>query len=103
MPRPQRGSATGRVKVIRRNLKYPRDWPDTPAREKGVDVALAVDFVRMSMLKECDIAILFSVDADQLTDPSTSPRPGQRRSPRLYGRARTEQRGWARLRWRAAG
>ncbi len=53
-----------RVKVIRRNLKYPRDWPDTPAREKGVDVALAVDFVRMSMLKECDVAIVFSVDAD---------------------------------------
>ena len=32
--------------VVRpRTLRYPRDWPARPAEEKGVDVALAVDFV----------------------------------------------------------
>jgi len=40
---------SGLVTVIRRPLRYPSDWPDTPAAEKGIDVALAVDLARMAM------------------------------------------------------
>jgi hypothetical protein len=35
----------GLVIVIARDLRYPPDWPTWPAQEKGIDVALAVDFV----------------------------------------------------------
>lgn len=54
------------VTVVRRPLRYPHDWPDTPAREKGVDVALAIDFVRLSLAREHDVAILVSRDTDLL-------------------------------------
>ena len=33
--------------VIARDLRYPNDWPRRAAQEKGIDVALAVDFVVM--------------------------------------------------------
>ena len=33
--------------VITRSLRYPRGWPTVPAQEKGIDVALAVDFVKL--------------------------------------------------------
>ena len=36
------------VTVIARDLRYPPDWPRRSAQEKGIDVALAVDFVRRS-------------------------------------------------------
>jgi uncharacterized LabA/DUF88 family protein len=52
------------VTVVRRPLRYPYDWPATPATEKGIDVALAVDMVRMAAAKEYDAAILFSSDTD---------------------------------------
>jgi len=52
------------VTVIRRPLKYPRDWPAAPATEKGIDVAIAIDLVRMAMTKDYDVAILFSADTD---------------------------------------
>lgn len=55
-----------RVTVIRRNLQYPPDWPDSKANEKGIDVAIAVDMVRMGMTGEMDVAILFSSDKDLL-------------------------------------
>lgn len=58
-------SATG-VTVISRPLRYPADWPSTPAQEKGVDVALAIDYVRLAMLEEYDVGILFSLDTDLL-------------------------------------
>lgn len=54
------------VEVIRRNLAYPQNWPTTPAQEKGIDVAIAVDIVRMFMAREMDAAILFSSDKDLL-------------------------------------
>lgn len=56
----------GRVTVIRRNLQYPPGWPTAPAVEKGIDVAIAVDVVRMSIQGELDTAILFSSDKDLL-------------------------------------
>lgn len=38
-----------RVIMHRRSLRYPRDWPDKPSREKGVDVMLAIDLVRCAL------------------------------------------------------
>lgn len=55
------------VTVHRRNLAYPDDWPDTPASEKGIDVAIAVDMMRLAMTPGyMDAAILFSSDTDLL-------------------------------------
>jgi uncharacterized LabA/DUF88 family protein len=50
--------------VITHPLRYPRDWPNEKAQEKGVDVALAVDFVIMAVNKEYDIGIIASTDTD---------------------------------------
>lgn len=54
------------VTVIRRPLRYPLDWPTTPAAEKGIDVALAVDLVRLAMTNAYDAAIVVSSDTDLL-------------------------------------
>lgn len=54
------------VQVIRRNLRYPKDYPDTPPVEKGIDVALAVDAVWLSMTGATDVAVIFSHDKDLL-------------------------------------
>jgi hypothetical protein len=45
-------------------LQYPRDWPQHKEQEKGVDVALAVDFVINAARKNFDIGILVSTDTD---------------------------------------
>ena len=50
--------------VMSRDLRYPPDWPRRPAQEKGIDVALAVDFVMLIARRECDVGILFSSDTD---------------------------------------
>lgn len=52
------------VTVIRRPLRYPPDWPVTPAAEKGIDVAIAIDLVRLAMIDAYDAAILVSSDTD---------------------------------------
>lgn len=52
--------------VIRRNLQYPPRWPDVPASEKGIDVALAVDLVHFAIAGQIDAAIVFSSDKDIL-------------------------------------
>ncbi|KIP93409.1 hypothetical protein RU09_05995 [Microbacterium sp. MEJ108Y] len=49
-----------------RTLRYPHDWPDSPSREKGVDVMLAVTLVRASIEKWADVLILASRDTDLL-------------------------------------
>ncbi|WP_229123178.1 NYN domain-containing protein [Enemella evansiae] len=54
------------VTVVRRNLVYPSDWPDQPANEKGIDVALAVDAVRLAIQHKTDVVIIFSHDKDLL-------------------------------------
>lgn len=54
----------GLVTVISRDLRYPQDWPRRPAQEKGIDVALAVDYVMMAARGEYGIGILFSSDTD---------------------------------------
>lgn len=53
-----------RVTVIRRNLQYPSDYPASRASEKGIDVAIAVDMIRLSMSGYMNTAILFSSDND---------------------------------------
>lgn len=58
-----------RVTVLRRPLKYPTNWGEPgaePAREKGIDVQLAVDLVRMGLAHEYEVGILFSRDTDLL-------------------------------------
>ena len=54
------------VTVVRRPLRYSHDWPATPASEKGIDVALAIDIVAMGMDNAYDAAILVSSDTDLL-------------------------------------
>jgi len=50
--------------VIARTLRYPPTWPGDKAYEKGIDVALAVDFVSMAIDDEYDVGIVCSVDTD---------------------------------------
>jgi hypothetical protein len=53
------------VKVFPRTLRYPPDWPNSRAQEKGVDVALAVDLVRYGLVeKSFDVGIVVSTDTD---------------------------------------
>ena len=52
------------AKVLTRTLRYPRDWPDDPAREKGVDAALAIDFVALALDRKYDVGVIFSTDTD---------------------------------------
>lgn len=57
---------SSKVHVVRRNLMYPADYPQSRAIEKGIDVAIAVDMIRMGLGREMDVAILFSSDQDLL-------------------------------------
>ncbi len=59
-----------RVHMFRRPLWYPRNWGDRDCyekpREKGVDVSLAIDVVRMAIRAEYEVGIIFSRDTDLL-------------------------------------
>lgn len=57
---------SSKVHLTRRNLAYPREWPELPPSEKGIDVAIAVDMIRMAIADEMDVAVLFSSDNDLL-------------------------------------
>jgi len=58
-----------RIKVITRSISYPKNWVkgqfnlESP-REKGIDVALAVDFVALAFKKEYELGLIFSADTD---------------------------------------
>jgi len=52
------------ARVITRVLRYPSGWPNERPIEKGIDVALAVDFVAMALLDQYDVGILLSTDTD---------------------------------------
>lgn len=54
----------GRVRVYARPLRYPQAWPKEPARQKGVDVWLAIHYLALAIRGEYDIGILFSRDTD---------------------------------------
>lgn len=53
-----------RVRMHRRTLRYPRDWPTKPAREKGVDVMLAINLVSCALAGDAEVVILVSRDTD---------------------------------------
>ncbi len=54
--------------VFSRPLRYPHRWPHNAGgqrpEEKGIDVAIALDMVRLAMSGSYDIAILCSADTD---------------------------------------
>jgi len=55
--------------VTTRPLLYPRGWPNSHQvgerpREKGIDIALAIDFVTMATRGDYDVGILMSTDTD---------------------------------------
>jgi uncharacterized LabA/DUF88 family protein len=52
------------VEVLRRPLRYPPEWPASKAKEKGVDVALGIDVVRLAVQGAYDVGVLFSTDTD---------------------------------------
>lgn len=52
------------VDVVTRPLRYPRDWPGSRPEEKGIDVALAVDFVVMAVRGEYEVGVVMSTDTD---------------------------------------
>jgi uncharacterized LabA/DUF88 family protein len=57
------------AKVTTRPLLYPRGWPNSHQpgerpREKGIDIALAIDFVTMATRGDYDVGILMSTDTD---------------------------------------
>jgi len=52
------------VTVINRPLRYPRDWPNVKAEEKGIDVKLAIDAVMMAVRREYDVGVIGSCDTD---------------------------------------
>lgn len=53
-----------RVNMHLRTLQYPRDWPDEPAKEKGVDVELAIEVVRAAIQGTADVLIVATRDTD---------------------------------------
>ncbi|MBI3961961.1 MAG: NYN domain-containing protein [Deinococcus sp.] len=52
------------VVVIPRTLRYPATWPQEKAREKGIDVHLAVDFVTLALEGFYEVGIMASADTD---------------------------------------
>ena len=50
--------------VVTRTLQYPQGYPALPPRQKGVDVHLAVDMVRLYVEDKYDVAIVASTDTD---------------------------------------
>jgi len=51
------------VFVTWRTLRY-HDWPTSKPEEKGIDVALAIDVVRLAIEGEYDIGVVCSSDTD---------------------------------------
>lgn len=83
------------VKVITRPLRYPFDYPASPAEEKGIDVSLAVDFVVMAVRGEYEVGVLMSTDTDLKPRPRSSRGTGggpvsASRSGRLGGKTSPE-------------
>ena len=52
------------MQIVARALRYPAAYPREKPEEKGIDVALAVDFVMMAARDEYDVGILMSTDTD---------------------------------------
>ena len=93
----------GLVTVVTRPLRYPRGWPSAPAEEKGIDVALAVDFVTMATSGDFDVGVILSTDSDLEPALEAVARMGWQRGPRCEvaawrapdsGRRRLSLPGW---------
>ncbi|MEX1093416.1 MAG: NYN domain-containing protein [Acidimicrobiia bacterium] len=52
------------TEVTTRTLRYPFNWPAEKPEEKGIDVALALDFALMAVRGEFDVGVLMSTDTD---------------------------------------
>ena len=52
--------------VITRPLRYPSNWPAHRAQEKGIDVALSIDFIAMAVDGDYDVGVIMSTDTDML-------------------------------------
>ena len=50
--------------VVTERLRYPPAWTGQPPQEKGIDVALAIDFVRLAITGAYDIGVMMSTDTD---------------------------------------
>jgi len=50
--------------IVARQLRYPQDWPHSHAEEKGVDVALAIDFISFAIDHMYDVGVIASTDTD---------------------------------------
>ena len=50
--------------LVTRTLRYPSNWPTARAEEKGIDVALAIDFVALAIDGAYDVGIIASTDTD---------------------------------------
>ena len=50
--------------IITRQLRYPKEWPNLKAQEKGIDVTLAIDFVSFAVDCLHDVGVLVSFDTD---------------------------------------
>jgi hypothetical protein len=74
-----------RVEVWYRPLRYPPSWPADPAREKGVDVKLAVDLIRLADSGLVDVVVVASHDTD--LEPALELAGS-------HGRTRIETAGW---------
>jgi hypothetical protein len=71
--------------VVYRTLRYPYNWPSDPAREKGVDVKLAIDLVRLADSPSFDVIVLASHDTD--LEPALE-------MSESFGKAKIETAGW---------
>lgn len=52
------------VVIVYRQLRYPPEWPDKKAQEKGIDISLAIDFVTMAIDGDYDAGVIVSTDTD---------------------------------------
>ena len=52
------------VTVIPRSLRYPPNYPEARAEEKGIDVALSIDFAMGAIDGAYDVGVIFSTDTD---------------------------------------
>jgi uncharacterized LabA/DUF88 family protein len=86
------------VVVVQRPLRYPKAWPAEKAQEKGVDVALAVDFVMLAVTHAYDVGILVSTDTDLVPALEAVVDLGGNRGPRAEVAAWTSSRAAPRLR-----
>ena len=88
-------SAQDQVSIVARPLRYPSGWPTNHEpgerpQEKGIDVALALDFAVMGLRNEYDVGILMSLDTDL--------KPALERVAELtraWGRPRAEVAAWS--------